>query len=172
MFDRLFLSHNLELLLPLTMISKALLHLLSASYASAYFAEANNAHLEFVATGTTSETAAASSDTTVFTVDSNSLKHHPSHLKALEDALAAQPPSLGFSAPHILDLFEGWMKKFKKEYETAEEKMERLLIFLQNHGEYIMCHVMCFYYTLFVSNLYPFHKALFCINLLIITYYL
>lgn len=126
------------------MISKALLHLLSASYASAYFAEANNAHLEFVATGTTSETAAASSDTTVFTVDSNSLKHHPSQLKALEDALAAQPPSLGFSAPHILDLFEGWMKRFKKEYETAEEKMERLLIFLQNHGEYIMCHVMCF----------------------------
>mmetsp|Transcript_14292 Transcript_14292/g.21436 ORF Transcript_14292/g.21436 Transcript_14292/m.21436 type:complete len:478 (+) Transcript_14292:78-1511(+) len=115
------------------MISKALLPLLSASYASAYFAEANNAHLEFVATGTTSESAASSSDTTVFTVDSNSLKHHPSHLKALEDALAVQPPSLGFSAPHILDLFEAWMKKFEKEYETVEEKMERLLIFLENH---------------------------------------
>ncbi len=28
------------------------------------------------------------------------------------------------------------MKKFKKEYETVEEGMERLLIFLENHGEY------------------------------------
>ena len=126
------------------MISKALLPLLSASYAAAYFAEANNAHLEFVATGTTSEAAASSSDTAAVTVDSNSFKHHPDQLKALEDALAKQPPSesLGISAPHILELFEGWMKKFKKEYETAEEKMERLLIFLQNHGEYIMCNYM------------------------------
>ena len=118
------------------MISKALLPLLSASYAAAYFAEANNAHLEFVATGTTSEAAASSSDTTAVTVDSNSFKHHPDQIKKLEDALSTQPPSLGLSAPHILELFEGWMKKFKKEYETAEEKMERLLIFLQNHGEY------------------------------------
>jgi len=128
------------------MISKALLPLLSASYASAYFAEANNAHLEFVATGTTSESAASSSDTTVFTVDSNSLKHHPSHLKALEDALAVQSPSLGFSAPHILDLFEAWMKKFEKEYETVDERMERLLIFLENHGEYnMLCSCDVFY---------------------------
>ena len=112
------------------MISKALLPLLSASYASAYFAETNNAHVEFVATSTTSETAASSS----FTVDSNSLKHHPSHLKALEDALESHPLSIGFSAPRILELFEAWMIKFKKEYETVEER-ERLLIFLDNHGE-------------------------------------
>jgi hypothetical protein len=120
------------------MITKALLTLLSAGYASAYFAETNNAHVEFVLTGTTSETAASSGDTTAFTVDSNSLKHHPSHLKALEDALEMHPLSLGFSAPHILELFEGWMKKFEKEYETVEERMERLLIFLNNHGEYNM----------------------------------
>lgn len=114
------------------MITKALLPLLSAGYASAYFAETNNAHVEFVATGTTPE-AASSGDTTAFTVDSNSLKHHPSHLQALEDALKFHPPSLGFSAPHILELFEGWVTKFQKEYETVEEKMERLLIFLDNH---------------------------------------
>jgi hypothetical protein len=118
-----------------SMITKALLPLLSAGYASAYFAETNNAHVEFVATGTTPE-AASSGDTTAFTVDSNSLKHHPSHLQALEDALKFHPPSLGFSAPHILELFEGWVTKFQKEYETVEEKMERLLIFLDNHGEY------------------------------------
>lgn len=131
------------------MLSKALLPLLSAGYAAAYMAEANNAHLEFVANGSTASESTASSsadisaDVTTAVVDANNLKHHDCHLQALEVALAAQQPDVGFTAPHILDLFEGWMMKFKKEYVTVEESMERLLIFLENHSEfYIM--LMCF----------------------------
>ena len=118
------------------MLSKALLPLLSAGYAAAYLAEANNAHFEFVASGAASESTASSSDNSAdVTVDANTLKHHDCHLQALEVALAAQQPDVGFTAPHILDLFEGWMMKFKKEYVTVEESMERLLIFLENHSE-------------------------------------
>lgn len=114
------------------MITKAILPLLSAAgYASAYYSEVSNANLEFAAS--------ESGDSSPLTVDSNSLKHHPSHLKALEDALELHPPSLGFSAPLILDLFEGWMAAFERKYETAEERSKRLLTFLDNHGAYMSC---------------------------------
>lgn len=107
------------------MITKALL--LSAglaSSASAYLAEVNNGHLEFVSTGAASVAATESGVT-----------ERDVHLQALEDALQFYS-TLEFSAPQLLELFEGWLDEFKKEYTTAEEMTTRLLVFLENHGAY------------------------------------
>ena len=122
------------------MITKALL--LSAglaSSASAYLAEVNNGHLEFVSTGAASEEVAAAK---------SGVTQRDVHLQALEDALEFYP-TLEFSAPQLLELFEGWLDEFKKEYTTAEEMTTRLLVFLENHGAYninfyyMSCHDMC-----------------------------
>ncbi|KAL7456052.1 hypothetical protein ACHAWC_007572 [Mediolabrus comicus] len=107
------------------MIAKALL--LSAglaSSASAYLAEVNNGHLEFVSTGAASEEVAAAK---------SGVTQRDVHLQALEDALEFYP-TLEFSAPQLLELFEGWLDEFKKEYTTAEEMTTRLLVFLENHA--------------------------------------
>lgn len=109
------------------MITKALLLTAGlASSASAYLAEVNNGHLEFVSTGVASEEVASAE---------SGVTQRDVHLQALEDALQFYP-TLEFSAPQLLELFEGWLDEFKKEYTTAEEMTTRLLVFLENHGAY------------------------------------
>ena len=120
------------------MITKALLLTAGlASSASAYLAEVNNGHLEFVSTGAASEEVAAAE---------SGVTQRDVHLQALEDALQFYP-TLEFSAPQLLELFEGWLDEFKKEYTTAEEMTTRLLVFLENHGAYynFLLHVMTWY---------------------------
>ncbi|KAL7541471.1 hypothetical protein ACHAXR_011753 [Thalassiosira sp. AJA248-18] len=107
--------------------------LLSAGTTTAYFAQVANAHVEFAATGTISESSSSGAETVD---DRSSLQHSPSSLWAtLEDALKDQSnnSNLGYAAPKIMALFEDWVDKFEKEYENLEEKSKRMLVWLENH---------------------------------------
>lgn len=107
--------------------------LLSPPPAAAYFAQVNNAHVEFVATG--GAVGDAPNGAAVETVDDRpSLQHGAASLwTALEGALEGKS-ELGYAAPRIMGLFEEWVERFGREYETVEEKGERMLIWLENHG--------------------------------------
>ena len=98
---------------------------------SAYYAQVNNAHVDFISSNTNSASSA------VETVDDrSSLQHNngASLWSTLEDALE-QKKTLGYAAPKIMDLFEEWVTNFEKEYETVEEKSKRMLVWLENHGK-------------------------------------
>ena len=97
--------------------------LLSASSTTAYFSQVANAHVDFVAQGAETVDNRASLQGGV-----------PSLWNSLENALE-QKSELGYAAPKIMSLFEEWVEKFGKEYETVEEKSRRMLVWLENHGE-------------------------------------
>ena len=101
--------------------------LLSASSTTAYFAQVANAHVELV----------AGSEPSAETVDNRaSLQASvPSLWNSLENALE-QKSELEYAAPKIMSLFEEWVERFGKEYENVEEKSRRMLVWLENHGEY------------------------------------
>lgn len=115
----------------------SLLPLLAVSPpASGYFAQVNNAHVEFAATGAIGDADAAAS--AAETVDDRSAMQHntsPSLWKALENALE-QKSELGYAAPKIMGDFEEWVEEFGREYENLEEKGRRMLVWLENHGEF------------------------------------
>jgi len=100
------------------------------STSSAYFAQVNNAHVEFVAAEQTNH------DSTAETVDDrSSLQHSPTSLwTALESALE-EKSELGYAAPKIMSLFDDWVEEFGREYRDVEEKSKRLLVWLENHGK-------------------------------------
>merc|ERR1719401_3183878 len=108
----------------------ALIALLSARSGAAYFAQVNNAHLEFAATGALD---ARGSDPAVETVDASRLPRAGGGLWAvLEGALSRHAP-LGLAAPQIMARFEEWIAEFGREYANLEEKGRRLLVWLENH---------------------------------------
>ena len=98
--------------------SAALAALLASRPAAAYFAQVNNAHLEFAATG-----AGEGGD---HGAGGGGL------LASLEGALAPHA-HLGLEAPHILARFEEWGAEVGREYKNLEEKGRRLLVWLENH---------------------------------------
>jgi len=101
----------------MTLLRKAALFgLLSARSGVAYFAQVNNAHLEFAATGPLDGRAD----------DGGGL------WSILEGALARHAP-LGLASPQIMARFEEWGAEFGREYASLEEKGRRLLIWLENH---------------------------------------
>ena len=95
---------------------------------SAYYAQVNNAHVDFIASNSISATSVETTD------NRSSLQHHASLWSTLEDALE-QKSHLGYTVPKILELFEDWIEQFEKEYETVEEKSKRMLVWLENHGK-------------------------------------
>lgn len=104
--------------------------LLTVAPASAYFAQVSNAHVEFAATGSIGQDGSSAAETVD---DRSSLQHATQSLwSSLEDALEKKS-ELGFAAPKIMELFEDWVGRFAKEYETAEEKGRRMLVWLENH---------------------------------------
>ena len=68
--------------------------------------------------------------------DRSSLQHAQSLYAALEGALA-EKSELGFAAPKIMGLFEEWVGRFGREYESLEEKGRRMLVWLENHGAFL-----------------------------------
>lgn len=115
--------------------------LLSAGSTTAYFAQVANAHVEFVATHgdeSSSGTGTASAET----VDNRSSlqsNYAPALWSTLETALQ-QKSELGYAAPKIMSMFNDWVVKFEKEYESLEEKSKRMLVWLENHGA-LLCSV-------------------------------
>ena len=95
---------------------------------SAYYAQVNNAHVDFIASNSDSATSVETTD------NRSSLQHHASLWSTLEDALQ-QKSHLGYTAPKIMELFDEWVERFEKEYETVEEKSKRMLVWLENHGK-------------------------------------
>ena len=97
---------------------------------SAYYAQVNNAHVDFIASN--SDSAATSVETTD---NRSSLQHNnaASLWSTLEDAL--EQKTLGYAAPKIMELFDEWVERFEKEYESVEEKSKRMLVWLENHGK-------------------------------------
>ena len=95
---------------------------------SAYYAQVNNAHVDFIASNSDSASAVETTD------NRSSLQHHASLWSTLEDALQ-QKSHLGYTAPKIMELFDEWVERFEKEYETVEEKSKRMLVWLENHGK-------------------------------------
>mmetsp|Transcript_8165 Transcript_8165/g.12310 ORF Transcript_8165/g.12310 Transcript_8165/m.12310 type:complete len:467 (-) Transcript_8165:135-1535(-) len=94
--------------------------LLTAQTTTAYFAQVNNAHVELVAS--------------VETVDDRaSLQHGAASLWTTLEGALAHKSELGFAAPKIMKLFEEWVKRFGREYESLEEKSRRMLVWLENH---------------------------------------
>lgn len=59
---------------------------------------------------------------------------------SLEDSLQSPEmmilvESSGLSTSSVVEMFENWVEKFEKEYESMEEKSKRMMIWLENHGE-------------------------------------
>ena len=110
-----------SLLLPILFSTLAL----SSQSVSAYFAQVNNVHVEFAASGTVSAAVESAAEATL-----------------AESAEAAESvPSLEVVSPQIIELFESWIMKFEKVYESLEEKTKRMLVWLENHGAF---HCMTF----------------------------
>jgi len=109
-------------------LRKSTLLLLLLTPANGYFASVNNAHVESLLTTSGSE-----ADTAPETVDAQSnFQHSQSLWSTLEEALTSQS-HLGYSVPHIMELFNSWIEVFAKEYGTTEEKGKRMLVWLENH---------------------------------------
>eukprot|EP00571_Detonula_confervacea_P012958 CAMPEP_0172306044 /NCGR_PEP_ID=MMETSP1058-20130122/7197_1 /TAXON_ID=83371 /ORGANISM="Detonula confervacea, Strain CCMP 353" /LENGTH=483 /DNA_ID=CAMNT_0013017815 /DNA_START=87 /DNA_END=1538 /DNA_ORIENTATION=+ len=106
----------------------ALIPILLAHTANAYFAQANNAHVEFAATGGVGGTIDDTTSSDTETVDASHIMIHA----ALENALQKYSKLGDYAAPKILVLFEEWIQKFGKEYDSLE-KSERMLVWLENH---------------------------------------
>lgn len=125
-----------------------LIGLLSASVtlprgATAYFAEVNNAHVQFAATGVTSGEVA-----TEAVVEEQ--KHSSSLVDEIEKAVDnvvedaaedavedAVEDAIGkvkkVVEAELVKKFEAWAIKFGREYESAEKKAERMLVWVENH---------------------------------------
>lgn len=118
------------------------------STATAYFAQVNNAHVEFVAAEQTNH------DSSVETVDDrSSLQHSPTSLwTALENALE-EKSELGYAAPKIMSLFDDWVEEFGREYRDVEEKSKRLLVWLENHGKPNLLYTVEYSAMFFFSSL-------------------
>ena len=85
----------------------------TSSSVLAYFAEANNAHVEFVSLSSSSSSSSASSSSS---------------------------STLGSDTDNGVDfsqLFEEWAHKFNKEYESLYERGTKMLNWFENHGETI-----------------------------------
>mmetsp|Transcript_2559 Transcript_2559/g.5483 ORF Transcript_2559/g.5483 Transcript_2559/m.5483 type:complete len:498 (+) Transcript_2559:161-1654(+) len=112
-----------SLLLPLVLCTQG---------ASAYFAPANNAHIELVSSG-------SSSAAVVENVESPELiESSEAVVSSLEDSLQSPEmmvlvESSGLSTSTVVEMFENWVEKFEKEYESTEEKSKRMMIWLRNH---------------------------------------
>lgn len=110
--------------------------LLSAGSTTAYFAQVANAHVEFVATAHDDESSSSgTASSAAETVDNRSSlqsNYAPALWSTLETALQ-QKSELGYAAPKIMSMFNDWVVKFEKEYESLEEKSKRMLVWLENH---------------------------------------
>ena len=119
-------------------IRKSTLLLLSTvvSPSTAYFAQVNNAHVEFIAASVdNSDPTHASKNSAAETTDNRpSLQHNTasSLWAVLENALESKS-DMGYAAPKIMELFEEWVTQFAKEYQGVKEKSQRMLIWLENH---------------------------------------
>lgn len=101
--------------------STLLFLLLTAQTTTAYFAQVNNAHVEFATSA-------------VETVDDRaSLQHGTASLWTTLEGALAHKSELGFAAPKIMKLFEEWVEQFGKEYDGLEEKSQRMLVWFENH---------------------------------------
>lgn len=136
----------------------------SPSAVAAYFAQANNAHVEFVSLSSSSSSSSSETESSSSGgVDEDDewkallqpklqekLDQLNYHLSSDEegkeeeednDIVAVAAPSSTSSgtstaaAHSILNLFEEWTRKFDKEYESLYERGNKLLVWAENHGE-------------------------------------
>ena len=133
-----------------------------------YFAQANNAHVEFISLSSSSGggdvDGGSGSGSDGEDVDNNNLTNEAEWETLLHSALqgklaqlnyipsaqagsarssaeggeggaAVQSSSSGTTDNIIMKLFEEWAVKFDKEYESLSEHANKMLIWLENHGE-------------------------------------
>ena len=91
-----------------------LLLLVAPTLSTAYLTEINNAHIELLSNGASANT----SENVVLE-------------QLLENKLWGE-----YTASQIRDLFEEWVQRFERKYESLAEKGQKMLIWLQNHGEW------------------------------------
>lgn len=107
--------------------------LTTANTANAYFAQANNAHVEFVASSNGSN-----ADGTMEEEASNASTSAAETITAAETTAADMIEALEIDTQLNMEgariLFQEWMQTFGKEYTSLEEKSERMLVWLENHA--------------------------------------
>lgn len=126
-----------SLLLPLV---------LSTQSASAYFAPANDAHIQLVVSGSASgaivegnsnenEAAPELSIENEIEDEEEDFEFVPSTVEMSLEApeLMVLVEASGLTTSAVLEMFEAWMEKFEKKYESIEEKTKRMLVWLENH---------------------------------------
>ncbi len=106
--------------------------------ASAYFAQVNNAHIELVSSGSSSVAYVESAESPELNDNSEAV------VPSLEDSLQSPEmmvlmQSSGLVPSSVVEMFEKWVEKFEKEYESMEEKSKRMMTWLENHGEAQLC---------------------------------
>jgi len=143
----------------------------TSSSVLAYFAEANNAHVEFVSLSSSSSSSSSTlgSDTDngvdgnvvdggkddVLTYEEQWKIHAHSVLQMkfdswLSNSNNGDAPNLAAAATtttadDIIRLFEEWALKFNVEYEPLYERGNKLLVWFENHGEFfflLLCLVV------------------------------
>lgn len=123
-----------------------------------YFARANNAHVEFVSS-TSGGSSGGGGDTTgedpstwkamieaalnekleqlSFSLDQKIGSDGEDVVLSSASSSSTTTTTTTKTADAIMNLFEGWMEKFNKEYQTSYEKGSKILVWLENHGAFV-----------------------------------
>ena len=97
-----------------------------APAATAYNADANNVHLQFASS--------PSSGSVSPEAEAVAARPEDEHLQLLEEHLVTVDlPNFG-TAETVLGLFEEWVGRHSRSYESAEERARRMLVWVDNHG--------------------------------------
>ena len=101
-----------------------------APAATAYNADANNVHLQFASSPSSGS---VSPEAEVVEEARPDLEEH---LQLLEEHLVTVDlPNFG-TAETVLGLFEEWVGRHSRSYESAEERARRMLVWVDNHGAF------------------------------------
>jgi len=99
-----------------------------APAATAYNADANNVHLQFASS--------PSSGSVSPEAEAVAARPEDEHLQLLEEHLVTVDlPNFG-TAETVLGLFEEWVGRHSRSYESAEERARRMLVWVDNHGAF------------------------------------
>jgi hypothetical protein len=98
---------------------------------SAYLAQVNNAHVEFLSSNEAAATTTVdlNTDKNIDVPEAEQEQQQPALLEVL-----ATVDLLGFHPTQIIEEFEGWMDKFGREYEDLNVKGKKMLVWLENHA--------------------------------------
>lgn len=143
--------------LSLLLLSSSTLLSSPSSSVLAYFAQANNAHVEFVALTTSSSESSGGGDATAELLLLSALQEKIDELKdssleqnsvdnegvALSLSSASAATATTTTADTVFHLFEEWARKFDKEYESLYERGNKMLVWLENHGEHYDVWFQC-----------------------------